>query len=206
MTRDKTAKKTAKVSYKPEITALVKRRATLAAKEVKEVQAIEKRTVIRKMVKRGTTYDKIAARLGLTTVDVVNEVRGIVQSWLTDEALDAPQLREVELQHLRAMKEYAMYMAMPHPMLDDFGKPIMARNCDCCEADDPMFMKPCFIESHNVPAKSPGSQQWMQTAIQLSNRIAAMGGLDAADKLKERIVDSMERSYKGVAPNVIDNL
>lgn len=197
-----------KIKYgKPNTAALIKRQANLAAKDVVEVQEIHKRSVVRKMVVRGRTYEQISRKLGITTVEAVNITKDIAKRWLTEEALDAPSLREIELQKLRSAHALAMHEAFPHPMLDDLGQPIMVRACDCItDVTDSMFNRPCLFEDHNKPAMSKPDPKWMDIFLGIGKRISDMLGLDAADKLKEKMVDTMERVYRGVDAKTIDNL
>lgn len=202
----KTPKAKTKIVYKPDIAKLVKRRTTVAVKDDADVQKLVVRRKVRRYLTRGVTHDKIARLLGMDTKDVVNVSRDICKDWITDEALGAVELREVELQKLRAMHELAMYEAFPHPLSDDLGNPIMIRNCDCVDPSDELYVKPCVIASHNKRAMSQASKEWMDVSIRLSQRIAAMGGFDAADKHKERLIDTMERTYVGVPAKAIDAL
>lgn len=192
---------------KPPIQALVKRQATLAAKDVEKVQELHKRTLVRRLVVKGKTYDQISKRLGITTTDAVNIVKDITKTWLTEESIDSTSLREIEIQKLKAAHSLAMHEAFPHPMTDDLGQPILVRSCNCItDATDPMFMRPCVFEDHNKPAMSKPDPKWMDVFLEIGKRISAMLGLDAADKLKEKIVDKMERVYKGVDSRTINDL
>jgi hypothetical protein len=212
MARSKTKAQTKKIVYKPQIQALVRRQATLAAKEVEQVQQIHKRRIVERMVIRGKSYDAISRRLGISAKEALDITKEITQKWLTDEALDALTLREIEIKRLDALHALAMYEAFPHPMTDDFGQPIMVKTCDCPVPvefmDKPPDQRPkaCIFEDHNKPAMSGPSKQWAEMVLEIDKRRSALLGLDAAAKLEEKKVDLMERVYRGVDAKTIDQI
>lgn len=197
-----------KIKYgKPNVKALVSRQANLAVKAEVEVKAVHTRSLVRKMIVRGKTYDQISRKLGITPKEAVDIARDITKTWLTEESMDAGSLREVEIQKLRAAHALAMHEAFPHPMTDDLGQPILVRSCDCItDPSDPLLNRPCIYGDHNKPAMSKPDPKWMDVFLEIGKRISSMLGLDAADKLKEKTVDLMERVYKGVDAKTIEKL
>lgn len=197
-------RKPKKISYHPgkEIKRLeraVSARSEMIPEVIKEEDLKRRAT---KMHIRGYAIDKIAAKLHIDPDVAFKYIREKVKHWIEHESFDPVELREVFSKRYDNAFAMALYEACPHPMTDEFGRPVMGNICDCHLPPGML----CWEEGHTAQKMTAANKEWLKAALDVMKEQKSLFGLDAADKLKAKQTELLERVYKGVDPKVIEQL
>lgn len=135
-----------------------------------------------KMVVEGKSYDTIGQELGISTKDAFELSRQIVRKWSGELSMTANEVREIEVKRLDALVDIITQKAFPHEIINiNTGLPEL-------DVND----KPILTEVDLAACRM---------LLDVADRRARLIGLDAADKLREKVVDQMTRKYIGGDPD-----
>jgi hypothetical protein len=191
-----------KISYKPPVKALTKRLSVQAAMAPEIIRTEDLRRRAMRMHLKGRDHDYIARRLGITTNEAHDLIKSKIQQYLSSESYDPNEMKAIIAQRYDVALSLAVKEAMPHPILDEAGRPVMVNACDC-ELDDGVL---CSIDGHLTVKMSRPDAAWLRIYLEVLGEQKKMYGIDAADKMRQQIVDKLERTYKGVDQKTIDAL
>lgn len=139
---------------------------------------------IGKLLKRGKSYEEISVELGITTNEAFDLTRKVVAKWSGELSMTANEVREVQVKQLDALESLLTSQAFPHPIIDmNTGEPQLYPNGEVIMTDP----------DHSA----------IKLLMDVKERRAKLLGLDAADKLREKLVDRMERKYIGADPDAL---
>ena len=186
----KTAKKNisrvkgSKVTYafKPE--KIREAMVTEIALRADRVRTLAKARQVHELIVKGESYETVSDKLGMTTVEAFNYEKELLKTWSGELCHSANEQKEIELKRIDAYTALVSKKAFPHQEIDfKTGKPM--------EYND------------GSPVMSEPDLDAVRLLLVLSERRAKLLGIDAADKLKERVVDSMTRKYIGGDPDAL---
>lgn len=144
------------------------------AKSQEEVVRLKTQRQVIKAVVRGESYEQIASDHAISEHEAVTMAKEVLRKWSTDLGETANEARALDLHRLNAMLAKLEPLIHPEPFIDG--------------ATGLMTMpKPDVIAC--------------KLALEIMDRRAKIYGYDAADKMKEKKTEILQRIYQGVATN-----
>lgn len=184
MPKTQTRNKAKKVNYRLDIVKASSNKIAAIAQDRQQIIDLNMQRKVTKLVVMGQTYDSIAEKLGISTKEAYDYTKEAIKNWTQELALSAEEARELEIKRLDAMIAMLMPRAFPHPIIsEETGLPIR-------DAKGKEILTDPDITSCKL-------------ILEIVERKSRFMGLDAADKLKEKMADTLIRKYIGVDPDAL---
>jgi len=134
------------------------------------------------MTVEGQSLEQIGDMLGIPTSRAFEITKNLIAKWSGPLSFTANEVREIAVKRLDLMLSLTAQMAVPHPIISkETGLPILG--------DD------------GKPIMTPPDLNAIKIMLDIEDRRAKLLGIDAADKLKEKALDTLTRRYIGGEPD-----